>query len=48
MDELDDIVMKNPNLYIEFARSGEGGYILVEDGGIFLTQLGDNFITQNG
>ena len=44
----EEIPMKNPNLYIEFAVSGQGGYLLEQAGGIILTQAGDNFITQNG
>lgn len=47
-DEQCDEVMKNPNLYVELATSGQGGYLLAEDGSLLLTEAGDNFITQNG
>jgi len=39
---------KNPNLYIELAVSGQGGFLMTQSGDLLLTELGDNFITQNG
>lgn len=46
--ECNDYPQKNPNLYIELAASGQGGYIETEASGILLTEASDNFITQNG
>jgi len=34
----DEFVMKNPNLYIELAESGQNGYLLREDGGLILQE----------
>lgn len=40
MDENDEFVMKNPNLYIELAPDNEQGYLLLEDGTILLIENG--------
>jgi hypothetical protein len=35
-----EIVMKNPNLYVELSPSGENGYLLQEDSRLILLEDG--------
>lgn len=34
----DEIIMKNPNLYVELAESEQNGYLLQEDGRLLLLE----------
>jgi hypothetical protein len=36
--KFDEMIMKNPNLYIELEESEQNGYLLQEDGRLLLTQ----------
>lgn len=45
--ECNDYPQKNPNLYIELAASGQGGYVLTEDSNLIMIEDDSNLITQH-